>query len=325
MKSGFLQGLLRCRAKASGMLGSGSRVVTIGCLVFIAGLAVDTHAATATSQPAVKTEYAGKVELVEGDARIVALGQKPRPAKVGDLVNQGDTLITGKDGEIHLAMQDAGFIALRPGTQFSVISYHADADDKDNGIFGLLSGGFRSVTGWIGKFNRPSYQVRTPTATIGIRGTDHEPRYIPEGSSEGPAGTYDKVYAGESYIKTAQGEAAINPDQAGFVASAEEEPRRLDQVPGFFRPGRHETYIARKHEEIQAIIVERREARRKFMAERREELAARRAEKNEEQIRNDDALDQRLKESGERHRELQEERKAAREERKAERKSRSGD
>lgn len=49
--------------------------------------------------------------------------------------------------------------------------------DLQNGasraIFSLLKGGFRTVSGLIGKINHDEYQVATPVATIGIRGTDY--------------------------------------------------------------------------------------------------------------------------------------------------------
>ncbi|MGH8446844.1 MAG: hypothetical protein ACREVL_16350, partial [Solimonas sp.] len=37
----------------------------------------------------------------------------------------------------------------------------------------LLKGGFRTVSGLIGKANPDEYRVTTPVATIGIRGTDY--------------------------------------------------------------------------------------------------------------------------------------------------------
>ncbi len=40
-------------------------------------------------------------------------------------------------------------------------------------FFSLLKGGFRSISGLIGKINHDEYQVATPVATIGIRGTDY--------------------------------------------------------------------------------------------------------------------------------------------------------
>jgi len=233
------------------------------------------------SKPADSPNQAGTVNLAEGDARILVAGEKARPAKVGDIVNEGDVLVTGKDGEVHLAMQDTGFIALRPNTRLKVASYKADGGDDDHAIFRLIAGGFRSVTGWIGKYNPRSYKVSTLTATIGIRGTDHEPRYIPEGSTEGPPGTYDKVYVGETVIGGSAGETAVAPAQAGFVPlSGRERPRLLARVPGFFKPSRYEPMIEKKHAEIQQMIQQRREERRKIVAQKRAVL-----EKSREQTK----------------------------------------
>lgn len=39
-------------------------------------------------------------------------------------------------------------------------------------FFRLVKGGFRTITGIIGKANQEDYRVTTPTATIGIRGTE---------------------------------------------------------------------------------------------------------------------------------------------------------
>jgi hypothetical protein len=222
---------------------------------------------------------AATINLAEGDARIVAPGARARAARVGDVVNEGDVLVTGKDGEMHLTMQDTGFIALRPDTRMRIASYKADGGDDDKAIFRLLAGGFRSVTGWIGKFNPRAYRVQTPTATIGIRGTDHEPRYIPEGSSDGPAGTYDKVYVGSTEIENPSGKAAVAPAQAGFVPqNGRERPRVLARVPGFFHPSRYEPMIEKKHAEIQKMIEQRREERRKVVAEKRAALEAARTQ-----------------------------------------------
>jgi hypothetical protein len=231
-------------------------------LLALAALALAPLLASAANQ-------AGVVKIVDGDARI-ASGTKERAAKVGDAVSEGETLITGKDSELHVEMQDAGFMVVRPGTKIEVVKYAADGDDKDHGVFNLIIGGVRSITGWIGKYNAPSYQIKTRNASVGIRGTDHETRYIPEGSSEGEPGTYDRVYAGETVIRTEQGEATIAPDQSGFQSlRPRDRPRRLAAIPPFYRPGRHEEMVARRHAEIQRVIAERREERRKMMQERR--------------------------------------------------------
>lgn len=68
-------------------------------------------------------------------------------------------------------------------------------------FFRLLRGGFRAVSGLIGKANANEYRVATPVATIGIRGTDYivvlvDPKIakdpvlsaaVPKGSADGGA------------------------------------------------------------------------------------------------------------------------------------------
>lgn len=49
----------------------------------------------------------------------------------------------------------------------------AAAPPGSRAFFKLLKGGFRAVSGLIGKVDRNEYRVSTPVATIGIRGTDY--------------------------------------------------------------------------------------------------------------------------------------------------------
>ncbi len=262
------------------VLGEALRARALVCLLAL-GLGSTAHAqkpspktlesAAAASAPAQpQAPYpAGVVTLAEGNASLAPAGAAPRVARVGDLISEGDVLVTTKDGELHMVMQDTGFMALRPNSRLVVMHYKADGGDDDKGVFSLVAGGLRSITGWIGRFNTRAYQVRTPTATIGIRGTDHETRYIPEGSSEGDPGTYDKVYAGQTIIETADGATEVATDQAGFVSlQPKDRPRLLARMPGFFRPGPHEAEIAKKHDEIQSLIDQRRNERRKVIAEK---------------------------------------------------------
>jgi hypothetical protein len=228
------------------------------CLLALAALAITD---------AIAANQAATVQLADGDARVVSGGAE-RKLKAGDAVSEGDTLVTGKNGEVHLTMQDAGFMVVRPSTRFEIVRYTADGGDKDTGVFKLLAGGVRSITGWIGKFNAKSYQIQTSNATVGIRGTDHETRYVPEGSTEGEPGTYDRVYAGETSIETSSGATTVTRDQSAFQPiGSRERPRRLAQIPAFYRASIHEAMIAKKHEEIQRVVAERREARLKVLKE----------------------------------------------------------
>jgi DNA repair exonuclease SbcCD ATPase subunit len=182
-------------------------------------------------------------------------------------------------------------------------------------VFHLISGALRSISGWMGKFNSRNYVVRTATATIGIRGTDHETRYIPEGSTEGEPGTYDRVYAGETFIETAEGKTFVAPDQAGFQPlRARGKARLLAEIPGFFRPGPHEAQINRKHAEIQKVIDQRREERRKAIAEKRAELAAARGKTVEVLQQNKAAAKEAARTAQEQRRDTQAKREALQQE-----------
>jgi FecR protein len=224
----------------------------------------------------IEINSAARVVFIEGDVSIIGTNNQKRPAKLGDTVFEGDNLVTGKDGELHMDMEDSGYIAVRPNTKMNIVKYQAKGDDGDTSVIGLSQGSFRSVSGWIGKFNQPKYVVRTPNATINIRGTDHESLVILKGTAnaEGAAGTYDKVNLGGSTIKTAKGNVNINPSQAGFVGNDAKAPRVMAEVPKFFRATRNEKLIEGKHAAVQQRITERRDARRQEMKIRAENAAA---------------------------------------------------
>ena len=226
-------------------------------------------AAIAAEPKILEVNNAAKVALVEGEVTVIADKNQRRKVKVGDMLVEGESIVTGKDGELHLDMEDGGYMAIRPNTKMRIVKYQAKGNESDIGLFGLLQGSFRSVTGWIGRFNRAKYTVRTPSAIIGIRGTDHEPLVIPAGSSEGEAGTYDKVNAGGSVITTPQGRVEVTLNQAGFAAhGAKAAPRMLKEIPGFFRGTRNERLLDGKHDTIQQRIVQRRESRRQEIMKR---------------------------------------------------------
>ena len=239
---------------------------------------------------------AGKVELVEGDVRFFDRAMIVRRPVTEDPIFEGESIATGANGEVHLRMEDGGFIAVRPGTRMRIARFRAQGDESDVMTIGLLEGTLRSITGWIAKYGRDNYQVRTPTVTIGVRGTDHEPFHIPAGSPLGEPGTYDKVNQGGTYLRTAQGRIDVAPGRAGFAGLRRaERPRVLASIPAHFRPTRHEERIARRYQEIQQRLPELRENRRKLAQERaakvetkkREGLKVRRLDRKEKQPRHD--------------------------------------
>ena len=88
-------------------------------------------------------------------------------------VMEGDTLRTEVDTYARVKFTDGGEVVLRPETVFKIDNYGYSTSQKqqDNFFVSLLKGGMRSVTGMIGKRNPERFQMKTGTATIGIRGT----------------------------------------------------------------------------------------------------------------------------------------------------------
>src|SRR3989441_5480696 len=99
---------------------------------------------------------AGKVELVEGDVRFFDRAMTVRRPVTEDSIFEGESIATGANGEVHLRMEDGGFIAVRPGTRMRIAKFRAQGDESDAVNIGLLEGSFRSITGWIARLDRKS-------------------------------------------------------------------------------------------------------------------------------------------------------------------------
>jgi hypothetical protein len=184
----------------------------------------------------------GTIDSLDGDVHVVST-TADRAAKAGMEVNEGDTIKTGANAWALLAMADGASMTLRQNSQLRLDTYHYDPDGdaaKNTSALSLLKGAFRSITGYIGRTNRDGYRITTPTATIGIRGTDHEPAYYPP---PGPGekldhdpGTYDKVNDGESFIRNPKGEVAVKRGQYAFVHHDRNfAPRLLTRPPAFYQ------------------------------------------------------------------------------------------
>jgi hypothetical protein len=223
-------------------------------------------------------EIYAHIELVEGAVTIVDTKGKSRTPRVKDTIEEGQTILTGRDGELHARTDDYGFIAVRPSTRMKIEAYRAKGDDNDASVLSLLQGTLRSVTGWIGKYRPSNYAVKTTTATIGIRGTDHEPLFIPPTKSGekaiGIPGTYDKVNSGRTEIKNQAGRIVVNANQAGFAPyDPKSPPKVLERIPEVYRPTQNEGKIEARKEELAKELEQRRIERKKATSEKEEPKA----------------------------------------------------
>lgn len=179
---------------------------------------------------AVCADTAGHVQFVNGDVSLTTSSGGTHRILKGEAIDEGDTLTAAKSASAQIRMQDGGIIALRPDTviKFDSFKYNGQEDGTERSFFSLLKGGFRAITGVIGRTNKSSYRITTPTSTIGIRGTDHESIVVVPGSELAvlaPSGTYNKVNVGETSITTDKGMIAVRPNQMGYAGAVDELPK----------------------------------------------------------------------------------------------------
>lgn len=117
---------------------------------------------------------AGQISQASGYVALSSPQMAPKSVSSGDAVEAGQTLTLGDGARAVIRFQDGQVIALQSKSIFKVNSYRYEqaTPEKGESFFSLLQGGLRAITGLIGSNNREGWKLATPTATIGIRGTD---------------------------------------------------------------------------------------------------------------------------------------------------------
>lgn len=153
------------------------------------------------------------VVFASGAAVIVGKDGQSRPVSRGGELGAGETVDT-VDGRVQLRFVDGASMSLQPATRFRVEDFRFIAKDgkasvDDRGIFSLIKGGFRTITGLIGKEKRDQYRVDTVVATIGIRGTDYSAQLGETGLSLSTFGGLVEVCSGAGCVQVGPGETAV--------------------------------------------------------------------------------------------------------------------
>jgi hypothetical protein len=193
----------------------------------------------------------GSVYRINGSISAVdATTGSARELRAGDVLNVGDQIRAAPNGEALVRTDDAGFIAVRPNSSFTMERFSAKNTGDEKLSLRIFSGALRLITGWIGSRRKDNYQIVTATATIGIRGTDHEPYVLSTelaAEHQQPEGTYNKVNKGGTSLTAAGARISIDAGQVGFAPSLPADRTRslmtvlmpvlLERVPSFFVAG----------------------------------------------------------------------------------------
>lgn len=160
----------------------------------------------------------GIVNSLQGEAHSYREGSDiSENLNIGNKIYVGDTIITGKDSKMQLIFRDDSAITMGSESELTidVDSYNMLTGKRESILF-LAKGKIRSVVGKAFSRRGSSFQVRTNTAILGVRGTENVVVSQPE-----PAVT--QVYSIENvtYVRNVDDnipvEVSLSPKQGAKV------------------------------------------------------------------------------------------------------------
>ncbi|MGE0875039.1 MAG: FecR domain-containing protein [Burkholderiales bacterium] len=169
-------------------------------------------------------QNAARVDFAIGNPTATGADGRSRPLVKGAEVRVGELVSTGQ-GRVQLRFADGAQMALQPGTDFKVEEFRfaQKGEGEDNVVMNLLKGGMRTITGLIGRSNQAKYALKTPSATIGIRGTEFTAEFA------------DSLRAfcveGLIFLANEGGSLLLGSGQGAFVSTFTAPPQRDDTKP----------------------------------------------------------------------------------------------
>ena len=180
----------------------------------------------------------GQILFVHGNARIISTDGSSHDAKAGMIVSLGDKIITQAASSLQIQLSDTTYFAVRPNSEVVLDQYQYLNKPGDKVETSVLRGGLRSITGTVGERNKRAFRLKTPVATIGIRGTDLNIYYIPPDRTEeysSPTGTYLTLQRGGAYLENTTGKQTVTPGKAAYTPNEAITPEPLALLPPVFK------------------------------------------------------------------------------------------
>jgi hypothetical protein len=121
--------------------------------------------------PALAAEPAGVVKTVKGQVAIERPGEAAA-AVPGARVHPGDRIVTGRDGQIGITLQDNTLLSAGPNSTLVLDDFVFDSTTHAGAIDASVKRGTVAVvSGKIAKQSPEAVRFRTPNAILGVRGT----------------------------------------------------------------------------------------------------------------------------------------------------------
>lgn len=114
----------------------------------------------------------GRIKVAKGDVTITREGRQ-LPGAIGTRLQTGDVVRTGPDGSVGITMDDDSLLSTGPSSVLSLDQYVFDPTTNQGKLDTTLNKGTLAViSGRIAKQSPDAMTVRTPTAVLGVRGTE---------------------------------------------------------------------------------------------------------------------------------------------------------
>jgi hypothetical protein len=114
----------------------------------------------------------GLIKVAKGSVQIQR-GSDKMPAKVGSALQKSDVVITGADSSAGITFTDNSLVSVGPNSVFAIDKYSFDSTTHAGEFEGnLRQGRLAAVSGKMVKQSPDSMKIRTPSAIMGVRGTE---------------------------------------------------------------------------------------------------------------------------------------------------------
>lgn len=122
---------------------------------------------------AAHAQEVGQVEQVEGAPEVIRAGTSQWvPVRPADALSVGDQLRTREGAKISMRLNDGSVLTLAEKTVMTIDDQTLQPSGQNTSIFSLLLGKMRALVS--DRYQEPGsrFEVHTPTAVAGVRGTE---------------------------------------------------------------------------------------------------------------------------------------------------------
>lgn len=166
----------------------------------------------------------GQVAVLNGNAT-AQLGNEPkRVLAKGSPIYKGDLIAVADNSQALIQLLDGTMVSFRSNTEYQVNLFeYSPGKDTNEYLSTLFKGGCRILAGNIAGGSPEQYQVKTPVATIGVRGTEFE-LYYEDGELD------CAVIEGQIIVRNQLGSSVISSREYA-VTLQNRAPQRVTTIP----------------------------------------------------------------------------------------------